>query len=256
MVKVQDKGIDCEDPRVWQHDRLASIGLMTAGLVHELQNQVGGILLFAQAIERNELSSEVLDSVQEIEKASLRSKALIRDFLGFLRPGSSLYQLKGLHPKSESACDTDVGAAIEDAWRIASLGLNRAEVEFSVKLGDQQIAPKMPKDQLVQVFLNLFVNACEAMHPEGGELGVRFMPGRTSDQHLGVWEVSDTGPGIPQEVLKNIFQPFFTSKGIGKGTGLGLVICRQLCRNFGGDLTCESQQQAGAVFRIILPLKK
>ncbi|MDD9950893.1 MAG: HAMP domain-containing sensor histidine kinase [Zetaproteobacteria bacterium] len=244
-----DKKLNCEDPRLWQHDRLASVGLVAAGLVHELQNQVGGILLFSQALDRQGLDVEVVETLAEIEKVALHSKALIRDFLDFLRPPSP----EGIAPERDRA---DVSQSIADAWKIAALKQSsQGDVEFRVAPFEGTPTVSIPKHQLVQIFLNLFVNACEAMQPQGGSLEVRFSQELGSSNSVrGVWEVEDTGPGMSPDVLHKIFEPFFSSKGVGKGTGLGLVICRQLCRTAGGDLTCKSRVSMGSTFRVILPL--
>ncbi len=103
--------------------------------------------------------------------------------------------------------------------------------------------------ELRELFLNLFVNACEAM-PDGGDLRVRI--GRGGDAQAQI-EVSDTGVGIPPDVLKTIFKPFFTTKG-SSGTGLGLSVVRGIILRCGGSVTVDSHVGSGSTFRVVLPL--
>jgi signal transduction histidine kinase len=105
-------------------------------------------------------------------------------------------------------------------------------------------------DQIKQVFINLSMNAIEAMQPMGGKLMIDFIPGK-NEQEIGV-RFHDTGPGIPAEDIPKVFEPFFTTKG--KGLGLGLVICYNIIEKHSGRIVVESQAGQGATFTVWLPL--
>jgi len=105
--------------------------------------------------------------------------------------------------------------------------------------------------QLSQVFLNLIVNASQAM-PQGGDITIHTQ----CHQDQCIIRVEDTGPGISEEIQENIFEPFFTTKAVGEGTGLGLAISQDIIRRHGGEITVQSQPGKGTIFTISLPLGK
>ena len=112
---------------------------------------------------------------------------------------------------------------------------------------------KANEARLVQVFLNLLVNAAQALpdgHAEENEIRVTTDPGADGSV---IVEVSDTGTGIPPEVMERLFEPFFTTKAIGQGTGLGLPICRNIVEGLGGRITVQSELGKGSTFRVTLP---
>jgi signal transduction histidine kinase len=144
--------------------------------------------------------------------------------------------------------DCDLNALLRHLIELITPLLREKNIEASINLDDAVPLLKADQHQLQQVFLNLFSNAVDAMR-DGGRLMVK-----TSTTEEGVeTTVEDTGGGIPPENLKNLFQPFFSTKEFGKGTGLGLAICKQIVRAHSGEISVESKEGAGTVFRILLP---
>jgi signal transduction histidine kinase len=147
----------------------------------------------------------------------------------------------------------EVQDVIEETLRLATNEIKRSKVKIKGEL-----SPNLPliygdQQQLKQVFLNIVLNALDAM-PEGGSLSINCT--NTKDrEHVSV-EFSDTGIGIPEEKLSEIFNPFFTTKPGAKGTGLGLAVSRGIIRQHGGDIKVKSQVGKGTTFSVLLPVAK
>jgi signal transduction histidine kinase len=222
-----------------QADRLASIGEMAAGIAHEIKNPLAGISAAVTIIKddipvedpRSMILGEVLQQVQRLDKT-------VNDLLFFGKP--SLPELSCI----------DINYILDSTLKFASQHRSVVNIEKRINL-----APNLPTiyadgKQMQQVFLNLFLNAFQAM-PGGGTLtittGKTFRQGR---EYVTI-DVADTGPGIPSQILEKIFTPFFTTKA--QGTGLGLPICCKLIKLHNGDIRVASNDHNGTVFTIELP---
>jgi signal transduction histidine kinase len=220
-------------------DRLASIGEMAAGIAHEIKNPLAGISAAVTIIRddmpaedpRNMILGEVLQQVQRLDKT-------VNDLLFFGKPSSP-----------ELSC-IDINEVLDSTFKFASQHRSVANIEKRVNL-----APDLPTvyadgKQMQQVFLNLFLNAFQAM-PDGGTLSINT--GRTVRQgrEYVTIDVADTGPGMPPLILEKIFTPFFTTKA--QGTGLGLPICSKLVQMHNGSMQVTSDDTHGTVFTIELP---
>ena len=221
-------------------DRLSSIGEMYAGLAHEINNPLGIILtrvrfLLATAAER-QFPPDLVQDFEVIDRHGSRIAETIRGLLAFAR-----------RTELEFA-PTDVNDVIGEA--VALVEPLFAKQGIGVRLFLDRSLPRVraSAQHLQQVFLNLVNNAHDAM-PDGGTITLRTY---RNGSRL-VAEVRDTGGGIPPEIQPRIFEPFFTTKDVGKGTGLGLAVSYGIVRAHGGDLTVESRQGDGAVFRVVLP---
>ncbi len=225
-----------------QSEKLASIGLLAGGFAHEINNPLGGILIFAQMLKREmDPESPHFQDVEEILNATQRCKAIVENLLEFARQQPA--------DRSESLGEIDVIEAVKSALRFAKVGHNGDGVDVHE---DWKIAPVRiigDHNKMIQVFLNLIQNAFHAM-PDGGTLFLRsYAQGQGSDQKM-VIEVEDTGVGIPLKHRDRIFDPFFTTKEPGEGTGLGLAICYGIIDDLGGTLSLESELNQGTVFRL------
>jgi signal transduction histidine kinase len=221
-----------------QHEKLAALGSLVAGVAHELNNPLTGISAFSQLLLEDALSPDQLESVRLIKREADRAVAVIRDLLLFSR-------------KTEAQVGpVDVNALLQLTVRLRTYTL-RAE-EIAVELDLAPDAPPVQGDgpRLQQVLLNLIVNAEYAMsgRPER-RLALRT---RRADDCL-VVEVADTGTGIDAETQRHVFEPFFTTKPAGVGTGLGLSVSYGIVQAHGGTITVESAPGHGATFRITLP---
>ncbi|HJX73789.1 MAG TPA: ATP-binding protein, partial [Candidatus Deferrimicrobiaceae bacterium] len=226
-------------------EQMVVAGELAAGLAHEIKNPLAGIKVAMDVLSREEaLSKEDRDVMAKVTDEIKRLEVLMKNFLNFAKPPK---------PRFAKVNVNDILRATMDFYFLggASLPGKPEGIEISKDL-DARIPERVADPlQLQQVFLNLFLNAVEAM-PGGGVLAVRTEYDAFSDCVR--IEISDSGKGIDEGIMGNIFQPFFTTKP--KGTGLGLAICRQLIEQQGGSIKAENNPSGGTVFRIDLPAKR
>jgi signal transduction histidine kinase len=219
------------------HERLAMIGKLAAGVAHELNNPLDGVLRFVNlAVDGLPKDSQQIPYLLEARRGLRRMADIVRDLLQFSR-------------------NANVDASHEDAERLAKdavlqvvAGVQHRRVE--TKFDFPPVGVPLPRG-MFQVFGNLAKNAVDAM-PQGGTLSVsaRLANGRVRI------DVSDTGTGIPEEIRDRIFEPFFTTKEVGKGTGLGLPICQRIVERLGGTLTIETEVGRGTSVAVDLPARR
>jgi PAS domain S-box-containing protein len=223
-----------------ESERIASIGKMAAGVAHEINNPLSGILIYAELLRESlEKDPERSKDIQEIIDQTLRCKNIVSELLEFSRQSVgkiSSFSLEELLTKT------------------LNLLVNQAFFQdISVTKDVPQDLPPIVGDmgQLQQVFTNLFINAADAMDGKGAlHIKARF----DSHQNQFVIKVSDTGPGIPEALREKIFEIFFTTKPAGKGTGLGLTITKNIIKLHGGDVRIECPPEGGTTFIIELPM--
>jgi two-component system NtrC family sensor kinase len=219
-------------------DRLATVGQLAAGVAHELNEPLGNILGFAQLASKSEnLPSQVGGDIEKIIDATLHGREVVKKLLIFARQ----------MPTRKSR--VELNKIVEDGLyffesRCAKAGI---EIERSLSTGLPQIT--VDPAQLNQVLVNLVVNALHAM-PEGGKLTIRTC----SDGDGVALVVEDTGAGMTEDVLKQVFIPFFTTKEVGQGTGLGLPVVHGIVTQHGGTIEVESEPEHGSRFTVRLPI--
>jgi signal transduction histidine kinase len=219
-------------------DRLATIGQLAAGIAHELNNPLGDILGFAQlAANYPDLPEEVYQDLVKIVKSTLYAREVIKKVLFFSRQ---------THPREAK---TNLNRLIED-W-MDFFEFRCAQNNIDIVLEMDESLPEVTADpaQLNQVLVNLVVNAIHAM-PDGGKLTIKT----GVDQNRVSMAVRDTGRGIPEDIVNKIFLPFFTTKEVDQGTGLGLSVVYGIVNEHGGTVKVDSQPGAGASFEIKLPI--
>jgi two-component system NtrC family sensor kinase len=228
-----------------QSEKLASIGLLAGGIAHEINNPLGGILIFAQMLEK-ELPEESthLSDFKEIITAAKRCKSIVENLLDFARSKTYAQPIK----EKINLVDT-----IKTALRLSSVGAtNNNTVNIIENYSDDEaLYIHGDRNKFTQVFLNIIQNAYQAM-PDGGTLTIT---GKALRNGSLVFDIEDTGIGIPEEQMSNIFDPFFTTKDIGKGTGLGLAICYGIISELSGSIDVKSSVNKGSTFTITIPLK-
>jgi C4-dicarboxylate-specific signal transduction histidine kinase len=215
-------------------ERLATVGQLAAGIAHEIGNPLGAIAGYAE-LARSKLAggSEVEDFVRRIGIEAGRIDAIVRDLLDFARPAPL-----ELGPVA-------LAAAVDGAIRLARIQTRCRGLEVSLDLPADLPPVLADERRLAQVFLNLFLNAGDAMGGGGRlDLSARVEAGRV------LVTLRDHGPGLAPEILPSIFDPFFTTKPTGQGTGLGLAVCHGIIASFGGQLSASNAHGGGAVFRI------
>lgn len=231
-----------------QSEKMASLGTLLGGLAHELNNPLFAISGYAQIlieqVGRGEYEGLAHD-LSAVRDASKRATAIVERFLGQARPASG----------ARERCE--VNAVVKRALDLVAndFSINQIRIETDLR---PHLPPILADSQgLSEVLLNLFTNARHAMGQAHGAGTLTVATScRTMGTSLGQAEirVSDDGPGIPPEQLGQIFDPFYTTKAVGEGTGLGLFICHQIITELGGTLTCESQPGSGATFFVRLPV--
>jgi PAS domain S-box-containing protein len=221
-----------------QSEKMAAIGQLAAGIAHELRNPLAIVMnaLFDLRARLAGGDAEVHEDLRIAEEEIGRSQAIIKNLLEFSREtGAELERV-------------DLNELVGRTLRLLDKYLESAGVAVTAELGD--VPPCIANDNaLRQILLNLVTNAVQAM-PKGGRLFVRT--GRHAPDRL-LLEVQDTGVGIPESHLKDIFNPFFTTKGPGQGTGLGLFVVHAILRRYGGEVRVASELGAGTTFTIELP---
>lgn len=235
--------------RLIQSEKLASIGLLAGGVAHEINNPLGGIMIFSQMLLREmPKDSPYYKDVVEIEAASQRCKEIVQGLLDFAR----------IQPDQEGRkkfIRVDAAEAVQSALRFAQINLKekpKQSIRIKEHLDAKSTGVMGDKNQIIQVVLNLLQNAIQAM-PKGGDISLRMKNDKASKNLI--IEISDSGTGIKPEHLKKIFDPFFTTKQPGQGTGLGLSICYGLVTSMGGKITASSKLGEGTTFTITFPLE-
>jgi signal transduction histidine kinase len=227
-----------------QAHKLKAVGTLTAGVAHELNNPINNIMLTAETLreEYQDLPPEErLDMVNDLVGQSERAQKIVRNLLDFARESEI---------ESEAH---EVQDLVEDTLRLATNQIKLAKVKIK---GD--LAPNLPpvygdRQQLEQVFLNIVLNALDAM-PKGGTLSISC--NSTADRELVSVEFTDTGVGIPEQGISDVFNPFFTTKPDAKGTGLGLSVSLGIIQQHGGDIKVKSRVGEGTTFSVSLPVAK
>ncbi|MGZ3417494.1 MAG: hybrid sensor histidine kinase/response regulator [Polyangiales bacterium] len=228
-------------------DRLAALGTLSAGVAHEINNPLTFLTLGIAALEPILQEAQLDDArrararalFDEIRRGAERVAAIVRDLRAFARF------------EDEERGPVDLGKVLASAERIAAHEV-RAHGKFLVDV------PELPSvlgssGKLEQVFVNLLVNAAQALPETGGTVELRARVAKLGGGEKAVVEVRDDGPGIPPELLGRVFDPFFTTKPPGVGTGLGLSISHAIVTRIGGEITIDSAPGKGTTVRVSLP---
>jgi PAS domain S-box-containing protein len=219
--------------------KLAALGVMAGGIAHEIRNPLAVSYSSAQFLLEDDIDPEFGKvCIQKILTGIHKASTIIEDLLRFARPSSSIDMVQ-----------LDLVSIINDCVRLADAQAKTQKVQISVEDQTCEIRVLGHANLLQQVFLNLFLNAMNAME-DGGVLKIWF----EKIPIQAVVCISDTGRGIPKQDIEKIFDPFFTSALIGKGTGLGLSLCHSIItKQHQGRIEVESEEGVGSTFRICLP---
>jgi two-component system, NtrC family, sensor kinase len=220
-----------------ENDKLSSIGLLAAGVAHEVNTPLTGISSYTQMLLAQTPDTDIKHSILEkIKRQTLRASEIVNNLLNFSRTASvELHEL-------------DINRVLDDTIQLLEPQLRNTKIELKRHYGDHLPATLGNAGKLQQVFMNLLLNARDAM-PEGGQLIIRT---QTRESSILI-DIIDTGIGIAPENITKIYDPFFTTKGIGQGTGLGLAVSYGIVQEHNGRIFVESKQGEGTRFRIKLP---
>ncbi|HYO73032.1 MAG TPA: ATP-binding protein, partial [Archangium sp.] len=242
-----------------QNDRLVSMGALAAGIAHEINNPMSYVLSNLSYLQewRDELERELeampglpsrvpetLAEVKEVLAECLVGGQRIRDIVRDMRFFS--------HTAGEELAPVDIHSCLDVVLRMA-----HNELKHTARL-ERHYAESLPpvsasEGRLSQVFLNLIINAAQAMRSGGTERNVLRVHTAVEGERVRI-DISDTGHGIPPEVLPRIFEPFFTTKPAGAGTGLGLSISQSIIQKMGGEMKVKSELGCGTTFSLLLPV--
>ncbi len=227
--------------RLIRSERLASVGRLAAGLAHEVGNPIAALLGLEDLLLEGGLdAAEQQDFLQRMRKETERINRILRDLLQFARPGEA-HELA-------SAAQGDVAEAVADTAALIAPQKAMRDVELELALPDGLGPVALSAEQLMQLILNLLLNAVDALDG-GGRVRVTAKSNSAGVQLV----VEDNGPGVAEAVRDRLFEPFVTTKEVGKGTGLGLAVCRGLVEAVGGSIALDTACQSGARFVVELP---
>jgi signal transduction histidine kinase len=228
------------ESQVLQAGKLAAVGTFTLGVAHELSNPLNNISITAEALMED---LKTLDDeekwrlLQDIYFETERAGEIVKSLLDFTR-----------HERPE-VVSLDIADVVRSTFRLVQNEMAIHDVSFECEIPADLPAARASANQLRQVFLNLFLNAIQAM-PGGGRIHV-IADAQQADRVC--VEIRDEGTGIAPDVVPLIFDPFFTTKEPGKGTGLGLSVSLGIIRSFGGDIQVDSEPGKGTAFHVCLP---
>jgi two-component system, NtrC family, sensor kinase len=221
-------------------DKMASIGLLAAGVAHEVNTPLTGISSYTQMLlDRADPDDPQTKLLEKIERQTFRAAKIVNGLLTLARGGQA----------GTERSPVDINAVINDVLSLLEHQLKAVNIQVRRDLSPDPAVVDGMEHKLQQVFLNLFINARDAM-PRGGWMSVRT---RLDGPNVAI-EVGDTGAGIPAEHLARIYDPFFTTKGLGQGTGLGLSITYGIIGEHDGTIACDSRPGEGTRFTLTLPL--
>ncbi len=218
-------------------EKLASIGLLSAGVAHEINTPLTGISSYVQMLQKRLADTHYAQILGKIEAQTDRVGRIIKNLLTFAR-----------NPSDTSFHRVDLKESLEEIISLIDYKLKTMNIRLALELGS--IPPIYAQgERLQQVFINIILNALDAM-PLGGTLTIQL----AQAEGQAVVRISDTGTGIKPEHLTHIFDPFFTTKGVGKGTGLGLSISYAIVKEHEGHIQVTSEVGKGSTFTISLPM--
>ena len=241
--KMADE-LESRQSQLLQSRKMASVGTLTSGIAHELNNPLNNISLTAETLltENREMSSQELEELlTEIMEQAERGSEVVKKLLEFSR----------IDPRPQTT-EIDLVELMQRTLKLVKNQLMVTGIRLETDFEEDLPTLRGKRQDLQQAFLNILVNAIQAM-PKGGRLIVRLA--RDEGDMLRV-DIADTGVGIKQEDLAHIFDPFFTTKPVGQGTGLGLSMTYGIVRNHGGHIEVRAEEGKGTEFSIFLPVSR
>jgi PAS domain S-box-containing protein len=226
------------EAQLLQSQKLAALGVMAGGIAHEIRNPLTICSSAAQFLKEEEISPDFRkECAEKIHAGIQRASIIIENLLRFARPSA----------KTEAVVVT-LGTLIEETLALVANQAKIQKIDVVVELPQEPVVVSGILSLLQQVFMNLFLNAINAM-PDGGCLRVSLC--RRNSQTL--VEISDTGKGISEADINKIFDPFYTTSPVGRGTGLGLSLCYSIIKHHFGSIEVSSSKHKGSTFTVILP---
>jgi two-component system NtrC family sensor kinase len=233
--------------QIAQSEKLAAIGQLAAGVMHEINNPLATIGACADAIRgrAEDAGKDVASSVEEylkiVDGEVQRCKRIVEGLLDYSRP------------KQAAKSAAEINKVVEETLFLLKHHERFKRLKLQRELGEGLPVLHANAEQLIQVFMALMINAMDSMEARGTLVVRTFLNPERSDEV--VIAFSDTGAGISRQDLQKIFEPFYTTKPQGRGTGLGLSICYAIVAEHGGRIEVDSQLGRGSTFKVILPVR-
>jgi signal transduction histidine kinase len=226
--------------RLQEADKLAAVGTLAATVAHEVKNPLASISMLAEMLRSTRLDAEQREDVETILRESRRTGEVVRELLRIS------------HPRESESTEISLSQVANQSLAVLRPLVRDQRVTIETNLPDGLPAMRGYGGRLEQVVLNLVMNAVQALDGRNGPRFVRLTAGHDATH---VWlTVEDTGPGFAPGVVERIFERFFTTKPVGKGTGLGLWIAREIVTEHGGTVEAENREEGGARFRLRFPI--
>jgi signal transduction histidine kinase len=241
IVSARDITIERKlEQQIIQSERLAAMGQMIGGFAHELNNPLTSILGLSELLQEGDKPEGEKKQLVMLQQQARRAAEIVQNLTYFSRP------------PAPGKSDIDLSELVQRTLHLHAYSLRKNNI--SVDFVPEPSFPSISGDphQLMQVFLNLVLNAEQSMREASDRGTMRIRLRRSEDSVSAIFQ--DDGPGIAAEILPNIFDPFYTTKRPGRGTGLGLSICKAILREHGGNVEASSGPEGGAVFTVTLPI--
>lgn len=219
-------------------EKLSVVGQLAAGIAHEVGNPLTSISSLIQVLTRTVQNEDLINKLNLIKKQTDRITKLIRDLVSFSQPLD--FRIK----------PTDINVLIKEAIAIIKYDNRAQSCLFDIQLAEKLPLTDIPDDQVQQVIINILLNALDAAPSENGKISVHSS---TRDGTINI-KIKDNGKGIPLSIIDKIFNPFFTTKGVGKGTGLGLWVSYGIIESIRGKILVDSKVNYGSTFTIEIPI--
>jgi signal transduction histidine kinase len=244
-LKKAHRQLEESEAQLIQSEKMRTLGMVTAGIAHELNNPMMGMLNFVQyCIKHTPEDDRRYGILKDVEQEINRCISIVRNLLTFSRmsrEGQQEYQKESL------------AAVLERTLQLLSFRIDTQHVTVTQHIDEETPDVWMKVSNIQQVFLNLITNALDVLEKaEKKEIHIQVHP----EGEFVRTTIADTGCGITPENLKKIFDPFFTTRPPGQSTGLGLSICQSIVEEHGGRIICESEPGGGAKFEVLLPIKR
>jgi len=225
--------------QVWHAEKMATVGKLTAGLAHEINNPLGVILCYTGLLRQSISDEQQAADLAVIERHTRQAQRVLRDLLNFARP------------KAAGSGMADSCAVINSIKEVFSVQAGKRGVQVAFDLPKTPLWVRMGVGELEQVMSNLIINGLDAVPETEGIIRLRLQAAKNAMVRI---DVEDNGPGVPRDVAPHIFDPFYSTKDIGAGTGLGLTVVYGMVTDLDGTIEVgRSEDLLGARFTLHIP---